>query len=77
MHTPIKELITRLNAKLRGHYNYYGVIGNYDAMNKYREYVLFRLKETLNRRGAKLRNETFWRIIEMNPILKPKIVHRV
>ena len=32
MHTPVKLLIERLNRKLQGHYNYYGIMGNYKAM---------------------------------------------
>ena len=53
MHLHIKVLIAKLNRKLQGHYNYYGIIGNYDAMSGFREYVLARLKDTLDRRGAK------------------------
>ena len=79
MHTPIKELIEALNRKLRGHYNYYGIIGNYEAMHKFREYVLDRLKATLNRRGANkdMTDRIFKELITIYPVLKPKIVHRV
>jgi group II intron reverse transcriptase/maturase len=79
MHIPIKDLIDRLNRKLQGHYNYYGIIGNYEAINGFREYVLDRLKAVLNRRGANkdMTEETFWKIIKANPVVLPKIVHRV
>jgi group II intron reverse transcriptase/maturase len=79
MHMPIKELIDKLNRKLRGHYNYYGIIGNYVKMNGFREYVLDRLKATLNRRGANrdMTEETFWMITRAYPVLLPKIIHRV
>jgi hypothetical protein len=79
MHTPIKVLIEKLNRKLRGHYNYYGVIGNYEAMHKFREYVLERLKATLNRRGANkdLTEEQFRRLLRIYPVILPRIVHRV
>ena len=79
MHTPIKDLIDRLNRKLRGHYNYYGIIGNFEAMNGFREYVMDRLKATLNRRGANndMTEETFWKIIKSYPVVLPKIVHRI
>jgi hypothetical protein len=79
MHTPIEVLIDKLNRKLRGHYNYYGVTGNYEAMHGFREYVLDRLKATLNRRGAKkdLTEEQFWKLIKAYPVALPKIVHRI
>ena len=79
MHTPIGVLVKRLNRKLLGHYNYYGVIGNYAAMRSFRWYILCRLKATLNRRGAKkdLTEEAFQRILLTFPVIKPRIVHGV
>ena len=79
MHMPVKRLIMKLNRKLQGHYNYYGIIGNYAAMHGFREYVLDRLKATLNRRGAskKLTEEAFRKLIAANPVVMPRIVHRV
>jgi group II intron reverse transcriptase/maturase len=79
MHTPIKALIPKLNVKLRGHYNYYGIIGNYTAMKGFREYVLDRLKATLNRRGANkdMTEETFRKLIKTYPVAQPRIVHRI
>jgi len=78
MHTPIKTLVDKLNRKLRGHYNYYGVIGNYEAMHKFREYVLSRLRATLDRRGASkdLTEAAFQKLLEKFPVLLPRIVHR-
>ena len=79
MHTPIKVLVDKLNRKLQGHYNYYGIIGNYEAMRGFREYELDRLKATLNRRGANkdMTEEVFWKLLKVYPVVKPKIVHRV
>jgi len=78
MHTPIKILVDKLNRKLRGHYNYYGIIGNYDAMSGSRAYVLDRLKAVLGRRGSKdMTYEKFRRILEHNPVIMPRIVRRV
>ena len=77
MHLPIKELIPKLNTKLRGHYNYYGVTGNFEAMDAFRKYAQDRLEATLNRRGAKLKGDTFWRILKAYPLIRPRIVHRV
>jgi len=79
MHTPIKVLIDKLNVKLQGHYNYYGITGNYAALNGLREYVLDRLRATLNRRGASkdISYEVFRRILSAHPVVQPRIVHRV
>jgi group II intron reverse transcriptase/maturase len=78
MHTPIKLLIDKLNRKLHGHYNYYGVRGNYEAMYGFREYVLDRLKATLNRRGANkdMTEGVFRKLIRGYPVFLPKIVQR-
>jgi len=78
MHVPVQELIGKLNRKLKGHYNYYGIIGNYAAMYKFRKYVLDRLRATLNRRGAKsMTAERFAKLMGMFPVALPKIVHQV
>jgi len=78
-HMPIDLLIDKLNRKLRGHYNYYGVIGNFGAMESFRLYVTGRLFAALNRRGAKkdLTYEQFNRLLTVYPVLRPKIVHRI
>jgi len=79
MHTPIKTLVDKLNRKLQGHYNYYGIIGNYAAMHGFREYVLDRLKATLNRRGANkdITDELFRKLLAKYPVALPRIVHRI
>ena len=38
-HMPIAELIAKLNQKLRGHYQYYGIIGNYGKLKAYCDYT--------------------------------------
>jgi len=78
MHMHIKELVAKLNAKLRGHYNYYGIIGNYKAMKAFREYVMDRLKATLNRRGKRnITTEVFYRLIKAYPVALPRIVYKM
>jgi len=79
MHTPVKELIERLNRKLQGHYNYYGVTGNYKALRGFRNYVLDRLKITLSRRSndGYVSFKKFERLLTYYPVLQPKIVHLV
>jgi len=75
MHTPIGELIKKLNVKLRGHYNYYGLSHNFKKMNGFRRFVERMLFKALNRRGGKrkMKWEKFYRMLEFTPILEPKI----
>lgn len=79
MHMPVSELIKKLNTKLIGHYRYYGIIGNYDKMNKFRWYVIIRLKAWLNRRSQKdkVTWEKLWKMLEYNPLSYPKVYHSI
>jgi group II intron reverse transcriptase/maturase len=75
MHAPTDELIKKLNVKLRGHYNYYGVSHNFKKLNGFYRYVERMLFKALKRRGGKkqLNWDKFGRILEFTPILPPKI----
>jgi len=75
MHTPVGELIKKLNVKLRGHYNYYGLSHNFRKMNGFYRYVTRTLFKTLNRRGGKhkLNWDKFGKILEYIPLLPPNI----
>lgn len=75
MHSPIEELVKKLNSKLRGHYNYYGLSHNYKKMKGFYKYVEYILFKTLNRRGGKrkLNWERFGKTMEHNPLLSPII----
>lgn len=75
MHIPKEELIKKLNRKLQGHYNYYGLSHNTKRMYDFYFYVVKQLKKTLDRRSQKgyMSWEKFNRILEYNPVVKPKI----
>jgi hypothetical protein len=75
MHIPIGELVKKLNVKLQGHYNYYGLSFNLWKMKEFRRYVVRTLFKTLNRRGGKrkLNWDKFGKMLEHNPLLMPKI----
>ena len=79
MHVPVGMLILKLNRKLMGHYNYYGVTGNYKAMRDFREYALERLRATLNRRGASkaISIEEFRCLLKRFHVATPRIVYQV
>jgi RNA-directed DNA polymerase len=78
-HVRIRELIAKLNQKLRGHYEYYGITFNSRKLNSYYEQVKRRLHKWLNRRGGKQPVWTWEKISKLTkewmPLLEPKIYH--
>jgi len=78
-HVQIKELIARLNQKLRGHYGYYGITFNSRKLRSYYEQTKRKLYKWLNRRGGKHQVWNWEKITKLTeewiPLLKPKIYH--
>ncbi len=77
-HKTVGWLIDKLNVRLRGHYNYYGITFNSRQIRVYYHKVKRMLHKWLNRRGGK----TAWNwaryaklVDEYQPLLKPKIYH--
>lgn len=73
----IPYLIKKLNIKLQGTFRYYGVSDNYEWMIRFRKYAIYELYEQLCRRSqkGKISWEKFYKILEFNPIVMPKIYH--
>lgn len=78
-HVPIPEMVKKLNQKLRGHYQYYGIIGNFKKLEIYRQYVMYRMKIWLGRRSqkAKMTWAKFNKVMEYYPLIEPKIYHQI
>jgi len=55
---PCRDFFKIVNAKLRGHYNYYGVKGNYLSLKHFFKVTLKTAFKWLNRRGGKRRSFT-------------------
>jgi RNA-directed DNA polymerase len=72
-----KEWWDILNSKLRGHFQYYGVSGNYESVNAFYKHTVRTLHKWLNRRSQKRSMDwkNFIKYLECYPIPKPKIVH--
>jgi group II intron reverse transcriptase/maturase len=74
---PITLLFTKLNQKLRGYWNYYGIRGNYESMSDYYYHIRFILLKYLNRRSQ--RKSYNWKgfneVLEYFRIAKPHICH--
>ena len=75
----LATLFSMLNTKLRGYYNYYGVIGNYKSLNKFFYEAKKTLYKWLNRRSQRksFNFKEFIRATEYYGMLKPRIVEKV
>ena len=77
-HKRSEELISQINAKLQGHYNYYGITFNSRGIDSFYRQVKRELHKWLNRRGGKRKWnwEKFTLLInEWLPLKRPKIYH--
>ncbi|MBT9131278.1 MAG: Group II intron-encoded protein LtrA [candidate division WS2 bacterium] len=75
MHNPIIDIMATLNRKLIGHYNYYGVSGNFKDILNFYKYVKQSLYRILNRRHQKrsMRYKDYEMIWNNFNIRKPRI----
>ena len=74
-HLPVKEQVINLNRVLRGHYAYYGVAGNFRALQRVYRAVERCWQRMLGSRSraAQITWEVFHRIKQRNPLLRPKL----
>lgn len=80
MHDTLANLCKSLNRKLIGHYNYYGVNGNYESIVKFYKYIKYTLYRRLNRRDqkGKMKYPVFlriWKFYIQEPEIKVDIWH--
>lgn len=71
----IHEVFNVAEAKLRGHYNYYGVTGNYRMISKYRDIAIKLIFKWLNRRSQRksFTWEEFNLFLKQRPLPTPRI----
>ena len=71
----LKRIIERLNIKLRGYFNYYGVIGNSKGINEFYAQAIKILYKWLNRRSQRksFNWEQFNAKMKWYGLIKPKI----
>ena len=76
-HDPVSEQQKALNAKLRGHYQYYGRRTNHASLRRFYREVCCIWKKWLNRRarGNPLTWEKFYEVLRQNPLMTPRIMH--
>jgi RNA-directed DNA polymerase len=78
-HRPLGEQQYVLQQKLRGHYAYYGITGNFAALSAYLHQVKRLWRKWLDRRsrGHVMPWEKFARLLERYPLPKARIMHSV
>jgi group II intron reverse transcriptase/maturase len=76
-HDPVEAQCRMLNAKLRGHYQYYGRPTNFRSLWEYYREVRKVWKKWLNRRtrGKMLRWTDYEELLKRHPLLRPRITH--
>jgi hypothetical protein len=74
---PKKILFAKLNRKLLGYYNYYGVTGSSQSLNSFVYQVIGLLFKWLNRRSQRksYKWEGFMGMVKCFGIVKPRILH--
>ena len=76
-HLPVEEQQKTLNAKLRGHYQYYGRPTNYRSIRRFYREVRHIWRKGLSRRtrGNGMTWEKYAAILRKHPLLLPRILH--
>ncbi len=74
-HLPVSEQVINLNRVLRGHYAYYGIAGNFRALQRVHRAVerYWRKMLSSRSRAGNIRWEVFHRIKERFPLERPKL----
>ena len=78
IHLRMTDFFRKLNAKLRGYYNYFGVIGNYKSLASFYYQAMRRLFKRLNRRSQR-KSYTwagFYELLKYFRIEKPRITEK-
>jgi group II intron reverse transcriptase/maturase len=78
-HEPMRLQVEALGRKLKGHFGYYGITGNYEALARYREAVIGIWRKWLARRGDPqgMSWERMTRLLQFFYLPEARIVHSV
>jgi RNA-directed DNA polymerase len=77
LHLPIKEQHQKLTQKLRGHFGYYGIIGNFASLQEFREEArrIWRRKLSRRRRDGEVTWAEFLRLEKRYSLPRARVVH--
>lgn len=73
----LKEWWPVLKSKLTGHYNYFGVSGNYRSLHRFYNQIFSMVFKWINRRSQKksMNFEQYLNYLQLNPLPKPRICY--
>jgi group II intron reverse transcriptase/maturase len=76
-HRPVPEQCKALGQKLRGHYSYFGIIGNFEALARFAREVEKAWHKWLCRRSQRsyIPWPQFANLLKRHPLPRPRIVH--
>ena len=79
LHEPLRKQVEVLGRKLKGHFGYYGITGNYAALARYRREVIGIWRKWLARRGASqgMSWERMHRRLAFYYLPAPRVVHSI
>jgi group II intron reverse transcriptase/maturase len=74
-HDDVREQWLALSLKLRGHFGYFGITGNFEALERFRDEVRRAWRKWLNRRSqnARMNGARMARLLERYPLPRPYI----
>lgn len=77
-HQPVAEQSKALTQKLRGHFGYYGITGNYEALHRFWEHTKYAWRKWLARRSRStgMPWDRMDRLLERYPLPSPRIMRR-
>lgn len=75
-HDPISSQHARLQAKMRGHYQYFGVIGNYRSLQIFSRTITSLWSKWLGRRSQRLNRQSIEQILARFRLPPPRILRR-
>lgn len=79
LHEPLRVQVEALGRKLKGHFGYYGITGNYEALTRYRQEVIRIWRRWLARRGDPqgMPWERMTRLLRFYYLPNARVVHSV
>jgi len=74
---PLKDWWPTVKAKLIGHYNYFGISGNYRCIYKFYDHIKSIIFKWVNRRSQKksMSYDVYLKYLQFNPLPEPKICY--
>jgi hypothetical protein len=78
-HLSVAEQCKALGRKLRGHFEYYGITGNFEALQRFAHEVSRIWKKWLSRRSQRgwMNWEQFVRLRARHPLPPPRVAHSI